>query len=62
LFGCENLLLFTKEALWIDIAQTAVLEKLDDLVFDNGYNGGRRDKPFDNSTRKGIALSLRDNF
>jgi hypothetical protein len=35
-----------------------VLEKLDDLVFGNSYNGGRRDIPFDDSTQKGIAQSF----
>jgi hypothetical protein len=35
-----------------------VLEKLDDLVFSNGYDGGRRDKPFGDSTQKGIAQSF----
>jgi hypothetical protein len=47
----------SKEALWIDSAPTAVLEKLDGLVFGNGYDGGRRENPFGDSTRKGIAQS-----
>jgi hypothetical protein len=47
-----------KEALWIDSTPTIVLEKLDDLVFGNGYNGGRRDKPFGHSTRKDVAQSF----
>jgi hypothetical protein len=40
----------SKEALWIDSAPTAVLEKLDGLVFGNGYDGGRRENPFGDST------------
>jgi hypothetical protein len=44
-----------KEALWIDNAPIVVLEKVDDLVSGNSYIGRRRDIPFDDITKKGIA-------
>ncbi|XP_062208077.1 protein OSB3, chloroplastic/mitochondrial-like isoform X2 [Phragmites australis] len=47
----------SKEVLWLDSAPTTVLEKLDDLVFGSGYDAGRKDKPFDNDTRKGAGTN-----
>ncbi|GJN16747.1 hypothetical protein PR202_gb03768 [Eleusine coracana subsp. coracana] len=47
----------SKEALWLNTAPATVLEKLDDLVFSNGYDAGRRDKPFSNDTRKGFGTN-----
>ncbi|KAG2603299.1 hypothetical protein PVAP13_5KG761300 [Panicum virgatum] len=36
----------SKEALWLDSAPTAVLQKLDDLVFSSGYAASKEDKPY----------------
>jgi len=43
----------SKEALWLDSAPTAVLQKLDDLVFSSGYAASKEDKPYSNGTQKG---------
>ncbi|TKW18835.1 hypothetical protein SEVIR_5G457800v4 [Setaria viridis] len=40
----------SKEALWLDSAQSTVLEKLDDVVFGSGYAACREDKPYSTST------------
>ncbi|TVU00978.1 hypothetical protein EJB05_53575, partial [Eragrostis curvula] len=49
----------SNEPLWLNTAPTTVLEKLDDLVFSNGYNGGGKDKPFSENTRKGFGTNWR---
>ncbi|PUZ53006.1 hypothetical protein GQ55_5G019600 [Panicum hallii var. hallii] len=36
----------SKEALWLDSAPTAVLGKLEDLVFGSGYAASKEDKPY----------------
>ncbi|KAL6613810.1 hypothetical protein ACP70R_036080 [Stipagrostis hirtigluma subsp. patula] len=41
------------DALWLDSAPTAVLEKLDSLVFSTGFGASRQDKPLGSYTGKG---------
>uniref|UniRef100_K3XIT4 Uncharacterized protein n=1 Tax=Setaria italica TaxID=4555 RepID=K3XIT4_SETIT len=47
----------SKEALWLDSAQSTVLEKLDDVVFGSGYAACREDKPYSTDTQKGTSTN-----
>ena len=47
------------EALWLDSAPHYVLEKLDGLTFNSGYNAAKTYKPFNSSMGKGKTLSIR---
>lgn len=47
------------EALWLDSAPHYVLEKLDGLTFNSGYNAAKTYKPFNSSMGKGKTLNIR---
>ena len=46
------------EALWLDSAPHYVIEKLDGLTFNSGYNAAKTYKPFNSSIGKGKTLNI----
>jgi hypothetical protein len=47
----------SEDALWLDSAPTHVLEKLDTVTFNSGYNAARTYKSANYSIRKGYILT-----